>query len=85
MATSTLIITSVGTCTGGNHITVRGTLNGEQISIETTPEELTALLPDTRQERRNWILSRLVFAMKDANATTNAQRRAAILNQTFKV
>ena len=77
----TIVISSLSLCTGGNHVTVTGTINGTAGTVRMLKSDL-ALDPDDRDVA---ILGRLRSAVKEANATTNAQIQAALVGKTFQV
>jgi hypothetical protein len=71
-------------CTGGNHVRMTGSINGEATTVDFTAEELLAS-PETPEEKRRAAIQRMRSAVKEANATTPAQIRNALEAKTFKI
>jgi hypothetical protein len=78
-------ITNVTMCSGGNHILITATVGGVTRTIQTDLEELKGIQENSDSNLRLAGLARVISAIKESGATTNAQRRTALLNKTFEV
>lgn len=70
---------------GGIHYELDVTINSVTRILKCTADEFQQDPPAELEAGREAILDRLRSAVKEANATTFAQIRAAVENKTFKI
>lgn len=77
----TVVVSSISRCSGTEHITVSGTVNGQARTIQFTNSDFA--FEDISLEDR--IIGRFVSAVKEANANTWTKIQNALVGKTFKV
>jgi hypothetical protein len=80
----TFTVGTLSLCAGGDHVQVPVTIGGQAEDFKFARQEL-ALDIETREEARQAILARMRSAVKEANATTNGQIKAALEGKVFKL
>jgi hypothetical protein len=79
-----IIIATVDLCDGTGHVKITGTVKGVAVTRSYLRSELTED-PEDQDELEEKVLTRLISAVKEANATTLQQIRNALIGPTFKV
>jgi hypothetical protein len=77
----TFSITEITRCAGNNHWTFTATANGETRVFELQKSDMD-MEPG---ELKSAALNRIRSALLEANASTFAQARTALINQNFKI
>lgn len=81
-----ITVTAATLCqTGGDHVTLTGTVNGNARSVRVRLSDLLAGDPDDDDTLLDRAIARWRSAVREAGATTLLQARTAILNKTFQV
>lgn len=73
-------LNNLGRCSGGNHVELTVTVNGQQHVVQCTQADID-LEPD---ELRAAVIARVRSAWKESSGTP-AQRRAAIISKDYQV
>ena len=79
----TITISTVSVCAGGEHVTVTGTLNGQQTTFKTTIQELGNILSNMEKKERS--IARCYFRLLEENAVTLAQKKTALEGWSCKI
>lgn len=73
-------------CAGQNHYQLPVTIGGRTVTLHVTRDEMASDPPESLEEAREMIITRLRSAIKEAGASTFAQVKTAIENKTnFRV
>jgi hypothetical protein len=85
----TFTVNDIRVCAAGNHLVIDITPAGRTMrSIRCLRQDiLDEIDPDTQQEAEQWILRRLIAAVKEATSgtPTNLQVRNALVGNTYEI
>lgn len=79
----TITISTVSVCSGSNHVTITGTANGQAQTVQLNADRFAAA--NDPQEVLDAFIQRCRSAVLEANATTLAQKKAALEGKTFQI